>query len=277
MPELPEVETIRLQLQKFLVGKKITGVQIKTPKSFPDDPGKILEARVLGVRRFGKVTVIDLDNGYSLLIHLKLTGQLLVNGSVGPYTRVVINLNKGKLIFNDQRIFGWIKVVRSQEVENSGFIGKLGPEPHVAKGSAGQAFLTLDLFRQILSGTSRPVKIVLMDQEKISGVGNIYANDALWLAGINPTKESKNLRTEEQKKLYDAILTVLRAGLKYGGASDQHYLKPDGTKGEYQNHFLIYGRKGERCDRPGCQKIRAKIERIALGGRGTFYCPACQR
>ena len=276
MPELPEVETIRLQLQKFLVGRKITGIEIRKPKSFVGEVKKILETRVLDVRRFGKVTVIDLDNGNSLLIHLKLTGQLLTSGVVGPYTRVVINLDKGlpagrqgKLIFNDQRIFGWIRVVDSGQVTVDRLISKLGPEPFKD--------LTLEKFTKVVKATSRAIKIVLMDQEKISGVGNIYANDALWLARINPKRSAKNLSSSETETLYEALLKVLKDGLKFGGASDQHYLKPDGTKGAYQKHFLVYGKKGEPCERPACRKGGAKIIRITVGGRGTFFCPACQR
>lgn len=265
MPELPEVETIRLELEKFLPGRKIVGVEVKNKKSFPDDQKKILGAGIREVRRYGKVLILDLDNGCSLLIHLKLTGQLLINGVAGPHTRVVINLApRAKLLFNDLRKFGWIKIMKSDQVLSEKLIGKLGPEPF--------RDLTPDLFRQILSKTSRSVKIVLMDQEKISGVGNIYANDALWLAGIDPRTPAGQLDSKTVGRLYQAVLTVLKRGLKYGGASDQHYIKPDGTKGEYQNHFLIYGKEGKACSKCG-----AKIQKFFLGGRGTYLCPACQR
>lgn len=265
MPELPEVETIRLQLAKYLVGRKITGVEIKTAKSFPNDPKLIVGAKIKAVRRFGKVSVIDLDNGYSLLIHLKLTGQLLIDGEVGSHTRVVLKLDKGELIFNDLRIFGWIRVEKTSELANEKFIGKLGPEPFKD--------LTLERFQEALSKTTRPIKIVLMDQEKISGVGNIYANDALWLAKINPKTSAKLLNNQASKLLFDSVLEVLKNGLKYGGASDQHYIKPDGTKGEYQNHFLVYMRQGEPCER--CHK--SEIKKFFLGGRGTYWCPVCQK
>lgn len=264
MPELPEVETIRMQLEKFLKGRKIIDVEVKTAKSFPDDRKKILGARVLGTRRFGKVLVIDLDNGYSLLIHLKLTGQLLVNGTPGPYTRVIINFEKGeKLIFNDLRIFGWMRIVQKKEVKDEGYIKKLGVEP--------LRDLTLEKFKQILTQTRRPIKIVLMDQAKIAGVGNIYANDALWLAGINPKRRSLGLSSSETKTLYEAMLKVLKEGLRWGGASDQYYIKPDGTKGKYQDHFLVYGRENTPCLR-----CKAKIEKFFLGGRGTYWCSNCQ-
>ncbi len=265
MPELPEVETIKLQLEKFLKGKKIIGVEIKTPKSFPNDPKLIMGAKITGVRRFGKVSAIDLDNGYSLLIHLKLTGQLLVNGVIGPHTRVIINLEKGqRLIFNDLRIFGWIRVVDSGQVTADSYIKKLGPE--FLKD------LTLDRFKNILSKTARPIKIVLMDQEKISGVGNIYANDALWLARVDPRKSSRQLDNKTSDQFYEAVLEVLKKGIRYGGASDQHYLKPDGTKGKYQDHFLVYNRQGKKCFNCG-----GLIKKIRLAGRGTYFCPKCQR
>jgi len=265
MPELPEVETIRMQLEKFLRGKKITGVEIKTAKSFPDDKKKVLGARMTGTRRFGKVLVIDLDNGYSLLVHLKLTGQLLVGGTIGPHTRVIINLEKGqRLIFNDLRIFGWIKIADSGQVTADRLISKLGLEP--------LKDLTLTKFKDLLAKTARPIKIVLMDQEKISGVGNIYANDALWLAGIDPRTPARQLDGSTAGQLYEAVLEVLKKGIRYGGASDQHYIKPDGTKGKYQDHFLVYGR-----EKMPCLRCKAKIEKFFLGGRGTYVCEVCQK
>ena len=224
----------------------------------------VLGARIIGTRRFAKVLVLDLDNGYSFLIHLKLTGQLLVDGVVGPHSRVIINLDRGKLVFNDLRIFGWIKIVKSKDLTKEGFVGKLGPEPFKD--------LTLDLFSKTLAKTLRPIKIVLMDQEKISGVGNIYANDALWLARINPRQPAKQLDSQAVKRLYEAILKVLKDGIEYGGASDQYYIKPDGTKGEYQDHFLVYGKEKQKCSR-----CKALIEKYFLGGRGTYFCSECQR
>lgn len=268
MPELPEVETIRIQLEKFLTGREIIGVEVRNRKILADGEKDLLGGKIIGIRRFGKVIVIDFDNGYSALIHLKLTGQLVFQGPnlPGKHTHVIFDLDGGKkLYFNDLRKFGWVKVVKSDEVQKTSFIGKLGPEPFKD--------LTLEKFKEILSKTSRPIKIILMDQEKISGIGNIYANEALWLAGIDPTKESKKLRTKEQEKLYEAILEVLKKGIKYGGASDQAYIQPSGEEGKYQEHFLVYGREGQVCDK--CKK--AKITKIKLGGRGTYFCPNCQK
>jgi formamidopyrimidine-DNA glycosylase len=289
MPELPEVETMRLQLAKFLTGHRILSVEVKNRKTFQGDEGKIVGGKVTEVRRFGKVSVIDLDNNYSILTHVKLTGQYIyrgpnlkspgklsikVTGGVpGPHTLVTFNLDRGgELYYNDVRRFGWIRLVKRQEVKDESFIKKLGPEPSVTKDFSGQV-LTLDLFKQILSKTSRPIKIVLMDQEKMGGVGNIYANDALWLARINPKAPAKLLSDQASKLLFEAIITVLKSGLKYGGASELAFVTPDGAEGEYQNHSLVYGHEGEPCDR--CHK--AQIEKFFLGGRGTYFCQNCQK
>jgi formamidopyrimidine-DNA glycosylase len=282
MPELPEIESIKKQLGRLLSGHKIVSVEIKSRKTFQGDEKKIIGGKVVGTRRFGKVSVIDLDNGYSVITHLKLTGQYIyrgpnllnpkslspkVTGGIpGPHTLVIFNLDRGgHLYYNDVRRFGWIKVEKTSEVESEPFIKKLGPEPF--------RDLTLDLFRQILSKTSRAVKVVIMDQEKMGGVGNIYANDALWLSKINPKTLAKELKEAEVKLLYSSILKVLKEGLKYGGASELAFVTPDGTEGEYQNHTLTYGHDGEPCER--CHK--ARIEKIFLGGRGTYFCPICQK
>jgi formamidopyrimidine-DNA glycosylase len=282
MPELPEVEAIKLQLGKFLKGHKIVSVDARNPKTLAGDPKDIIGGKVIGTRRFGKVSVIDLDNKYSILTHVKLTGQYIyrgpnlqkpkelskkVTGGVpGPHTLVIFNLDKrGVLYYNDVRQFGWIRIVKTSEVETEPFIKKLGPEPF--KG------LTPEKFKEILSKTSRPVKIVLMDQEKMGGVGNIYATDALWLAKVNPKTPAIELGEEKIKELYEAILSVLKEGIKWGGASELAFVTPDGTEGQYQGHTLAYGHNGEPCER--CHK--AIFEKYFLGGRGTYVCPVCQK
>jgi formamidopyrimidine-DNA glycosylase len=282
MPELPEVETMRLQLKKYLTGHKILSVIVNNRKTFQGDEGKIIGGKVVDVRRFGKVSVIDLDNNYSILTHVKLTGQYIyrgpnlvrpgklsskVTGGVpGPHTLVIFNLDRdGKLYYNDIRRFGWIRIEKTPDVESEKFIVKLGPEPF--KG------LTLQVFGDILSKTSRAIKVVLMDQEKMGGVGNIYANDALWLSEINPKTLAKNIGSNSVKKLYEAILSVLEEGMKYGGASELTFVTPDGAEGQYQDHTLVYGHDGEPCER--CHK--AVIQKIFIGGRGTYFCPNCQK
>jgi len=282
MPELPEVETMRLQLKKFLTGHIITSVEVRNRKVFQGDEKKITSSKVVDVRRFGKVSVIDIENRYSILTHVKLTGQFIyrgpnlisprklstkVTGGVpGPHTLVTFNLDRGGVLYyNDVRRFGWIRIEKTQDVEKEKFIVKLGPEP--------LKDLTLPLFSQILSKSSRPIKIVLMDQTKMGGVGNIYANDALWLSGIDPKRKANSLEEKTVEELYKAITTVLKAGLKYGGASELAFVTPDGKEGEYQNHTLAYGHDKEPCER--CHK--ALFEKYFLGGRGTYWCPVCQR
>ena len=291
MPELPEVESIRLQLKKYIIGHKITDVEIRYGKKFEGRPEDVVGADILDVRRFAKALSIDLDNGYSVVIHIKLTGQLIyrgpnlksktdlsrkiIGGLGGKHTHVIFHLDKsGALYYNDVRKFGWIKIVKSSELKvKSDFLRKLGPEPLVTDSSSEQTILTGELFKNILLKTSRPIKIILMDQEKISGIGNIYANDALWLAKVNPKKPANKLNKTETERLYDAIHKVLQNGLKYGGASELAFVTPDGSEGEYQNHTLVYGHEGESCER--CHK--SKIEKFFLSRRGTYYCPACQR
>jgi formamidopyrimidine-DNA glycosylase len=291
MPELPEVENIRLQLDKYLIGHTVEKVEIRYVRCFEGDKKKITGCKVQSIRRFGKVLVVDLSDDYSLVIHIKMSGQLIytgpnlsskgglfnkrenfklspkVKGGVpGKHTHVVFHLSKsGKLYYNDYRKFGWIKVMPTGQVEKTGFVSKLGPEP--------LSGLTFEKFKEILSNTKRPIKVVLMDQSKIGGIGNIYANDALWLAGIDPERKANELSPAEQDSLFTAIEEVLRKGLKYGGASKNMFVRPDGTEGEYQSHFLVYGRMGQFCKR--CRK--EMIVKKMVAGRGTYFCPKCQK
>jgi len=282
MPELPEVETMRLQLKKYLAGHKILSVEVRNRKTFQGDEKNLLNSKIKDVRRFGKVSVIDLANNYSILTHVKLTGQFIyrgpnlpkphklsskvIGGIPGPHTLVIFNLDRdGVLYYNDVRRFGWIRIEKTPDVENEKFIAKLGPEP--------LRDLTLEKFTQILSKSSRAVKLVLMDQAKMGGVGNIYATDALWLACIDPRRKANSLEGKTVEELYKAVLSVLKAGLRYGGASELAFVTPDGAEGEYQNHTLAYGHTGEPCER--CHK--AVIEKYFLGGRGTYWCPNCQK
>lgn len=271
MPELPEVETIRRDLAKLIVGKKILGVQADSPKQVQPSLAAIKKA-VVGatikkIDRRAKLILILLDNNKILAVHLKLTGRLLVRKKGDPaadWQRVTISLSGGQeLRFCDLRRFGWIKLIENQEL---GIMNhKLGIEPFSEE-------FTVERLKKIFSKTSRPIKIVLMDQQKIAGVGNIYASEALFLAKIKPDKPAKKLSNLEIKKLKDSILKVLKAGIKYRGASDQYYLDALGHKGSYQEHFLVYRREGKKCFKCG-----SRIRRSKLSGRGTFYCPQCQR
>lgn len=282
MPELPEVESIRTQLERFLVGHTLEKIDVKNRRIFQGDENLVIGAKVTATRRFGKVTVIDLNNEMSLMVHVKMTGQFIyrgpnlenppeiskkvLGGAPGPHTHVTFHLDRGGMLyFNDFRQFGWIKVVKTADVMTTGLVGKMGPEPF--------RDLTLEKFQAIVSKTKRPIKVVTMDQERMSGVGNIYASDALWLAKVHPTRPANSLTSEEQKKLYEAILYVLKEGMKYGGSSENAFVTPDGTEGEYQRHTLVYGKQGTICT--NCNK--EKIIKTMLGGRGTYICLFCQK
>lgn len=283
MPELPEVETIKLQLQKYLVGHTIEKVEVKNPRLWTGDTKDVEGAKVKDIRRFAKVISIDLSNGNSIVIHIKLTGQILYRGSnlkdvpelskkvlggiPGIHTHVIFHLDKGGMLYyNDVRRFGWLKVVETAKLEEQNeFVAKLGPEPF--------RDLTKEKFVEILKKGNRPVKILIMDQGKIGGIGNIYANDALWLAKLNPEIKAKDIPEKQMEELYEAILTVMKAGLKYGGASELAFVTPDGKEGEYQEHTLAYAHDGRECERCG----KGIFEKYFLGGRGTYVCRVCQK
>jgi formamidopyrimidine-DNA glycosylase len=279
MPELPEVETIRRGLEKTIINHTINDIEIRLAKQFHGDARLVIGAKVHAVRRYGKGLLIDLDNGYSLAIHVKMTGQLiyreLVTENILPnkHTHVIFSLTvnsqlsqvkKAQLFYNDQRQFGWIKVVKTSEAMNMPFFKSLGPEP--------LSNLTMKQFSNILHSTKTPIKLVIMDQAKIAGIGNIYANDALYRAKIHPKRAANSLSTDEQQRLFTAIESVLKKGIEVGGASEWHYVDVLGGKGQYQNFFLVYGKDGTPCKQCG-----TTIERISLGGRGTFFCPDCQQ
>lgn len=279
MPELPEVETIKIGLEKYLVGHKILGIEVREPKIFQGEKKDVVGTEIKSIKRIGKGLIVELNNEFALAIHLKLTGQIIYRdkktenlpvsdraggGLPSNLTRVIIELDKDAfLYYNDLRKFGWIKVIKKDAVKNLPFFKEMGPEPFKD--------LTFEKFKEIVSVFGSPIKIVLMDQKKIGGIGNIYANEALFEAGIDPRRKAKSLNDSEIKRLYDAILLVLKRGIEYGGSSDVNFVNALGQNGKYQEHFLVYGRTGESCKR--CD---GTVKRIVLGGRGTFFCPACQ-
>ncbi len=283
MPELPEVETIRRGLEKHLPGFTIVFVTVHLPKMLFGDTKSIISGKIEHIRRFGKGLVIDLDTSYSLTIHVKMTGQLIFENRVYPpvnvhispektnalpnkWTHVVFGLEKGgkkaTLFYNDIRQFGWIKIVKTQEVEKQPFFASLGKEP--------LKDLTRKEFLQICN-TTRPIKQLLLDQSKLAGVGNIYANEALFLSFIHPARTSSSLSNKERETLFTAIETVLQKGIDTGGASERDYVNVTGEKGSFQKHFQVYKRENLACFR--CKAI---IQKIKLGGRGSWFCPKCQ-
>lgn len=306
MPELPEVETIRLGLEKYLVEREIVDIEIRVPKLFVGSAERIIGAKITGLKRLGKGLIIELDNDFVLAIHLKMTGQLIyqdnktknlilsskIGGATLPskYSHVIFKLKtqgsklkttvqnsklrnefgNAYLYYNDLRRFGWIKVVRKDELMQIPFFKEMGPEPLVSNSSKNN--LTIKQFNNIISKSNTPIKILLMDQKKISGIGNIYANDSLFDAKIAPQRSAKQITPKETEKLYSSILKVLKKGLEYGGSSDENFVNALGQEGNYQNHALVYDREGEPC-----RVCKNSIKKIFLGGRGTYFCPACQR
>lgn len=280
MPELPEVETIKLGLQKYLKGHKFVDVKILSKGIFEGEPKDIIGAKVIEIRRFGKGLVIDLSNKKSLAIHIKLTGQLIYRDPktakipVSPVkvktlpnnaTRIIFKLDRDAILyFNDLRKFAWIRVVETDKVGEIPFFKNLGPEPFKD--------LTDEKFAQVLSRSKLAIKPVIMDQTRIGGIGNIYANDALFLAKIDPRRPANSLTSHEAKKLYKAVLNVMEKSFKYGGASELNFVNVMGQEGEYQHHSLVYGKKDKECPNKN-----GTIKKIFLGGRGTFFCETCQK
>jgi len=281
MPELPEVETVRRQLNQVLVGKKIGRILILKEKSFLGDENDLIGGQIEKVARKAKVIEIYfLGLKQILIVHLKMTGQLVfVDGKqkvVGghptkdwvanlpsKHTRVVIYFSDGgKLFFNDMRIFGWMKVVEKEKYKK---------EMRWDVPDVTDRRFTFEFFSNLINKTNKLIKQVIMDQEKIGGIGNIYANDALFLAGVMPNRRANSLSKNETKKLYDSIKIIIDKGIKLNGASVTNYVDIKGMGGSYQDHFLVYKKDGDKCCVCG-----SKINKMKLGGRGTYFCSNCQ-
>ncbi len=281
MPELPEVETVRRGLRGFILGAKLEKVKVFCGKSVEGELANVLGARVAELRRFGKALIIDFDNGFSLMIHLRMTGQLIYDGAErfaaghpnenfvaqlpNGQTRVILEFERGVLYFNDQRKFGFINVLKTEEVEKEPFIAKLGKEPWAMSAE--------ELWGKLQRRKNSAVKAVILDQKVIAGLGNIYADESLFLAGILPTRKARDLSLTEAKKLLEAMREVMDKSLEAGGSTLKNYVKADGTRGDYLDLFAkIYNRAGEKCQRCGETILKTKV-----GGRGTHYCPRCQK
>lgn len=288
MPELPEVETIKRGLSEHIIGREIRGVKrlwAKTLQAKPSDiKSKIVGAKIKDLRRRGKVLIMDLDNGYSLLFHLKMSGQIIADmADDGRFsgghptksmesdlpdrsTRVIFELKDGsKLYFNDQRKFGWIKLVPTVEVDKDKLLARLGPEPL-------EAAFDVDEFITTVKRRKAPIKAVLLDQNTVAGVGNIYADEALHVAKIHPAQRANKIYKSKLKDLHAAIIDVMEASLKYGGTTFTNYVNHLGKKGDYLKHARVFNRAGEPC--PVCG---TEIEKIRVAGRGTHICPKCQK
>ncbi len=278
MPELPEVQTIVSQLNEALKGKVISDVEVRLPKLFIGSRDQVLGSKIENVRRRAKMIIIDLEGPLSMVVHLKMTGQLIVGQGdfsfpnpipfagktlPGKTTHVIFTFTDGsKLFFNDMRQFGWIKVLNDEEIKEVD--DKHGPD------ALGTSF-TPEYLQKICANWGRPVKLLLLEQSKIAGIGNIYANEALWFAQISPMKRGREVT--RIKELHEAIEKVLEMGIKYGGSSaaDETFVNARGEGGHMQEHFMVYQKDGTEC--PRCKN---KIVRSTIGGRGTFFCPKCQ-
>jgi formamidopyrimidine-DNA glycosylase len=275
MPELPEVETVRARLEPGLVGRRLERVEILDPRlTRPFDPGRVaaeLEGeRIAAVDRRGKYLLVRFESGRVLLIHLRMTGNLLHGRDGGlpaddPHRRAVVKLDDGSdVAYRDVRRFGTWLLVEPEELEPY-LGGRVGREP------LERTFTTLRL-AEALAGRRTPVKAAILDQRRLAGIGNIYADEALWRARIHPQRPAGELDADELKALHRGIRTALKAGIERQGATLRDYRTPDGGSGSMQHEFKVYGREGEPCERCG-----TPIEKIRAAGRGTWYCPNCQR
>lgn len=268
MPELPEVETVVRGLRPDLVGRSIVTARVDQVKVLGDHTLAQFNARITGktvqgIHRRGKYICISLEDSLFLVVHLRMTGRMYFSDSaVGDdrWVRVSLKLGNGQhLIFSDARRFGRVTLHDSLDFLET----KLGPEPLDIEAAH---------FRKILRGSKRAVKAFLLDQAKIAGVGNIYADESLFMAGIRPTRPVDKLKPAEREKLGECVQIALSKGIDHEGASINWYRKPDGTEGESQDNFLVYGRGGEPCYTCG-----TAITKIVVGQRGTHYCHNCQR
>jgi formamidopyrimidine-DNA glycosylase len=286
MPELPEVETVRRGLERLLPGRVVADVSFDWAKGFPNAPEDVraflIGAQILRVRRRAKVLLIDLSTSYSLVIHLKMTGQLVFRGEhvfgaghpndslVGKLpdrsTRVTLRFVDGShLYFNDQRKFGWMRLMPTAEVENLDFFKRVGPEPLAAD------FTWQDFKERLLRRKDSGIKAVLLDQTVIAGVGNIYADESLWGAKIHPAVLVRDLEDEQIQALHGALRDVLSLSIDKGGSTDKNYVDAEGKKGSYLAFANVFRREGQLCPRCGTTITKSRV-----AGRGTHTCPTCQ-
>lgn len=286
MPELPEVETIKRELEKTLKNKVISGVEVlwtKTvaPTSVSNFKKIIISKKVLGLERRAKMLLIHLSQNADLLVHLKMTGQLILvpqNGKLitgghptkdiqtpGRHTRLIFSFKDGaKLYFNDLRKFGWVRIL-DDKLKNY-LDTEIGIEP------LSKTFAIANLEKILDKYPNRTVKQVLLDQKLIAGIGNIYADESAHMAGILPFRKIKTLRKNEITALHKSIIAVLKLSIQKKGTSSRNYVRSTGEQGGFVPHLLVYGRKDEKC-----KKCGSFIIKIKHAGRGTHYCPSCQK
>ncbi|MEZ5402594.1 MAG: bifunctional DNA-formamidopyrimidine glycosylase/DNA-(apurinic or apyrimidinic site) lyase [Bryobacteraceae bacterium] len=255
MPELPEAETIVRTLRPLAEGRAIVAVEFLAPRVSRDDPSALAGRRILAVSRYGKQILLELDRG-CLLVKLGMTGKLLAGGALTPYTRAVLTLDRGVLLFDDVRQFGSLTLLPAPPAA-------LGPDP---------LEITASEFAARLRGRDTQVKRALLDQKFLRGVGNIYCDEALFRAGIHPKARTRRLSRARAEALHDALAALLRLAIEYRGSSVSDYVDAAGERGGFQQLHQVYGKEGESCVRCG-----APVRRIVFAQRGTHYCPKCQK
>jgi formamidopyrimidine-DNA glycosylase len=275
VPELPEVETIRLRLAPALAGRRIERVEIADPRLTRPDPPEAVASRLVGERivdvgRRGKYLIFAFESGRHLLVHLRMTGNVQYPAEGGlaadPYRRAVVKLDDGSdVAYRDVRRFGTWALLEPGESEVYLAQRRLGREPF-------ERSFTPAALERVLAGRRAPIKAALLDQRAAAGIGNIYADEALWRARIHPLRPAGTLTRGELGALRDGIRDALAMGIERQGASLRDYRDPGGQRGRMQDDFRVYGRDGEPCHRCG-----TPIEKIRAAGRGTWYCPSCQR
>lgn len=269
MPELPEVETVKNELSPYIIGRCVTGVTlfwdgiVKEP-SLQEFYSRLIGQKITGIERRGKYLLVSLSSDDFLIIHLKMTGSLLVShtSSEPPqYTRAVIHLdNDTSIFFRDPRKFGVLRLIKDRNT----IVSKLGPEPL-------EADFTSQLLAQILAGRKAPMKALLCEQKLIAGIGSMYADEALFAVKVHPLRSGESLSQGDVKNLHAAIRRILWAAIGNKGASVSTYFRPDGTKGTAHFEFKVAHRLGKPC--PNCG---TPIQRLKIRNRGSYFCPRCQ-
>lgn len=290
MPELPEVETIKRGLVELIIGKKIKTIAVlDSPKSLRasknDLDAFVINHKIFNINRRGKALIIALDSDYAFLVHLRMTGQLvyrekdfnfgaghpndsLIGNLPDKTTRIIIEFtDDSKLFFNDQRKFGYFKLMPKDEVENDSFIKKLGPEPLGVNKSITEQFI-----KRIRKRNNSAVKAAILDQSVIAGIGNIYADEALFLAKVHPASKVKDLTDDELALILESATKVMKLSIKLGGSTDKNYIDAKGNRGTYLNFANVFRREGKPCK----NHPDVLIEKIRIAGRGTHICPAEQ-
>ncbi len=272
MPELPEVETIRRTLVGHVAGRTIETLEVRWPGALlgwqDSEFTDIVQGQMIeGIGRRGKYLLIALKQGWTLIAHMRMTGKLLYYAQPEPaekHTHVVFRFDQGELHFNDVRKFGRILAVPTDEQMLIPSLARLGPEPL-------EAGFTPTVLYQRLAGKKRPIKAALLDQDVVAGLGNIYTDEALFLARLNPSRAAQSLNEKEIQVLHGAIVTVLQAGIEAQGTSFRDYRDANGEKGAFQEALQVYGRANEPC-----QVCGRPLTKSRLSGRTTVFCPECQ-